>query len=406
MLVIDPSHRPSTSSRLPFDPRMLAVCSIVCLLSLPRPCIAQPADTVEHSQLSEADQRATALARAAHKQAAAINGLPRFYYRVKEWHGMVERMRARPHATIELLAIALKGTVKAPTEADNPAVEEPSVAAGAGGFGYGGNEPFMRQRIEGNYTFAWDENHFLFESEHPKQPAMGDGNKTTQFWTREYSWWRAESGGKLNNIARGASATAYWRNVGLFEFSCYLRQTPRTYWWGGAEHPDQTISDFSPAEATWAMLPAETFADEQCHVVESAQRRERLWISQASGRVRGILRYSYKHVPDAPQFFESEVVARLAGRSFATMSDYGRWNNDEATDEQKAKLSEAWNRFIVAGFPENAKPNELMRLADYREVKPGIWIPFEEERVVTYPAGPNKSDYVTIDFQFISLRVN
>jgi len=373
---------------------LLAISVVTRLLSVPRPASAQTAEAEAEPTLSAADQKATELARAAHKQAAAINGLPRFYYRVNEWHGMVERMRARPQPTIKLLAIALKGTVKAPAEVDSPPVEELSAPAFGGGAGYGGDGPFMSQRIEGKYTFAWDENHFLFKCELPKQAAYPKDTKTIQFWTRDNWWWRAESGGKLNNIARGASATAYWPNIHLFQFSCYLRQTPRTYWWGGAVHPDQTISEVPPAEATWTMLAAETFADEQCHVMESAQRRERLWISKASGHVRGILRYSYKYAPEAPQFFESDEVEKIAGRRFGSMNEYGRWQNDEASPELKAKLSKAWNMFMIAEFPENAEPNELIQLADYREVKPGVWIPFMEERVVDYPTRQNKSDYV------------
>ncbi len=311
---------------------------------------------------------------------------------------MVERMRARPQPTIKLLAIALKGTVKAPSETDSPVVDEPSVAVNAfgpgRGFGFGRAEPFMSQRIEGTYTFAWDENHFLYVHSFPAQPARREKKKTVLFWTRKHSWSGREINGKSDVFVRGQSAFAYWKSVRLFTFSCYLRQTPRTYWWGGAVHPDQTISHILPTEATWNMFPAETFADEQCHVMESAQRRERLWISQATGRVRGIVCYGYKHAPGTPQFFERATVAKIAKRSFESGREYGRWRNNDATPEQKARLSEAWWRLAAEEFPENAMPEELIRLTDYREVKPDVWIPFEEERVVGYPAGPSKSDYI------------
>ncbi|APZ94925.1 hypothetical protein [Fuerstiella marisgermanici] len=383
------SHR--RTARLAVATLLLAISVVTCLFSVPRPASAQTANAEAEATLSAADQKATELARAAHKQAAAINGLPRFYYRVNEWHGMVERMRARPQPTIKILALALRGTVKAPAEGDSSNVEESSVGAVGGGVGYDGAKSSLRHRVEGKYTFGWDENYFLFQGEFGRQPARG---KMAQFWTHEDSWWREEYEGRLHNISRGPSAFAFWQDVRFVLFSCYLRQTPRAFWWGRAVHSEQTISTFPPAEATWTMMAAETFAGEPCYVVESAQRRERLWISKATGRVRGILSYYYKQLPDTPHFFESENVAKIAGRNFESSNEYGRWSRREATPEQVAELRDAWDRFIVDGFPENAKPNELIRLADYREVKSGVWIPFEEERVNTHPSGPDKSNYV------------
>ena len=134
-------------------------------------------------QQEPVDQQATALARAAHEQAGGINGIPKFYYRVKEWHGVVDGMEAVKAETSELLARALDGDVAA------------------------------SKRIKGNFTFAWDEKHFLFQTEHPEQPNFGDGNRNTQFWNRQNSWWRAESGGSVTNIALGSSPYCWWRNV-------------------------------------------------------------------------------------------------------------------------------------------------------------------------------------------------
>ncbi len=74
-------HRRTESSAM--ATLLLAISVVTCLLSVSRPASAQTADTATDSSadttLSEADQKATELARAAHKQAAAINGLPRFY---------------------------------------------------------------------------------------------------------------------------------------------------------------------------------------------------------------------------------------------------------------------------------------------------------------------------------------
>src|SRR3954454_6457161 len=82
-------------------------------------------------------------------------------------------------------------------------------------------------------------------------------------------------------------------------------------------------------QVTWKHLGTESFGDETCNVVESAHvetthKGQRLWVSQKSGRVRGVLSYV-----------------------------------------------------------DRSDPKELARFDDYREVSPGVWLPFREAR--TFP---------------------
>jgi thiol-disulfide isomerase/thioredoxin len=112
----------------------------------------------------------------------------------------------------------------------------------------------------------------------------------------------------------------------------YLRLTPQPFWWGAPVprtcHAMLTV----PLDGlSWAHLGSEEFAGEACDVVEAVrgekrEKSQRLWVGRKSGRVRGALSY-------------------LA----------------------------------------DSRPNELARFDDYREVAPGVWLPFREAR--THDAG-------------------
>ncbi len=83
--------------------------------------------------------------------------------------------------------------------------------------------------------------------------------------------------------------------------------------------------------ASWATLPAEPFAGEPCDVVEVSNkdgRFQRLWVSKASGRVRGVLTF--------------------------------------------------------LGGPDHY--GALVQFDDYREVAPGVWVPFTEAEVISHPS--------------------
>lgn len=135
------------------------------------------------------------------------------------------------------------------------------------------------------------------------------------------------------------------------------------------------------------------FAGEMCAVVESAQRRERLWISQDSGHIRGLCSYRLTDLPKGDPFYESQAVQRITGKKFASWQEYGSWNQSEATEEQLINLVVAWNETYVTDFPANAQLNELVQFDDYREITPGVWLPMTEVRVVPYPSKSDKNKH-------------
>ncbi len=296
------------------------------------------------------DREATRLALRAHAQAAAIDKLPRFTYRVRYRHGVVDSMRA-----IDVTPDRLRQGLTAPV---------------------------LAKDWVGWYEtrFCWDEKRFLWQL----RPRDADLNYSTRFWTAGDAWDRAENKAKTSvQFVRFAGPAKLWgKHIHLFDYG-YLRLTPHRYWWGRtAADNDQTMNLVPPAEAAWKHLGVEPFAGEPCAVVESAQRAERLWVSRASGRVRGVLSFRFTGYPGDETFYRAAAVTRIAGKPFASRQDYSDWLR-EASYDQRAQIGIAWSRACAAHFPASARPNELVQFDDYREVAPGVWLPFREVR--TFP---------------------
>jgi thiol-disulfide isomerase/thioredoxin len=176
----------------------------------------------------------------------------------------------------------------------------------------------------------------------------------------------------------------------LFDYS-YLRLTPHRFWWGKTEIGNsQAMSLTPPDRATWRHLGVEEFAGETCDIVDSALRTERLWIGRGSGRVRGVL--SYYPIPDDDvyrTFYQRDIVRRIAGRRIATQWDYANWISGEATADQLVEVYIAWIQANPISGPSKMRLNEFVRFDDYREIRPGIWLPYRETR-----AFPHASDTV------------
>jgi thiol-disulfide isomerase/thioredoxin len=121
--------------------------------------------------------------------------------------------------------------------------------------------------------------------------------------------------------------------MGYFEFS-YLRLAKHQFWWGSSTFDQGHAMCFFPLDQlSWVLLKPEQFAGEMCDVVESADiktgtKSQRFWVSQQTGRVCGVLAY------------------------------FGQ-----------------------------SSPNELVQFHDYREVSPGVWLPYHEVRSVGYGNG-------------------
>jgi thiol-disulfide isomerase/thioredoxin len=169
-----------------------------------------------------------------------------------------------------------------------------------------------------------------------------------------------------------------------FDFS-YLRVAPHKYWWGRTVKPDHAMNLAPPEDFAWTSLGVEPSGGEACDVLDSAQRGQRLWVGRDSGRLRRVLSYYPRTFNEAKykDFYASEAVRRIAGKEFETQQAYYDWCRNEATDDQTIQLAGAWSS-LSSPTPDrdlkNVELNELAVFDDYREVAPGIWIPFREIR--------------------------
>jgi RNA polymerase sigma factor (sigma-70 family) len=180
--------------------------------------------------------------------------------------------------------------------------------------------------------FSWDEKRVIHQSR-PGQTPLGIN---TWFGTATDAWSRSEDKEMTSvQFTRRAGVGLYWNYPGfpgtsMDLFTCsYLRVTPHRYWWGTtATVVNNHLMVVPPPpldKMSWKHAGVEQFGGEGCEVLDSTvagRPCQRLWVARESGRLRGILAYLME-------------------------------------------------------------PNELARFDDYREVSPGVWIPFREVR--THP---------------------
>jgi thiol-disulfide isomerase/thioredoxin len=302
-----------------------------------------------HARGNPDDQAATRrLALAAHAQAASFDRLPRFSYQVRYRHGIIDSMRA-----VDVAVDRLKQALTAPV-------------AEKDWIGWYDN------------SFSWDEQRFLLEMR-PRGTVL---NYDARFWTRDDAWERHEANDKSSvNFVRSAGPARSWKNLILFDYG-YLRLSPHRFWWGRtAAFNSQTMSVVPPENASWRHLGVEKFGDEVCDLVDSTQRTERLWIGRDSGRVRGVLTYTVEDEVEASKdFYNSKSIRRIAGRAFDAQRDYGHWLREEAGEDQLIRVAVAYSELRSGADPSRIRPNELVLFDDYREIAPGVWLPFREDR--------------------------
>ncbi len=175
--------------------------------------------------------------------------------------------------------------------------------------------------------FAWDEEHFVVgttDSESPR-PDFATGKLPPgafKWGTRQLSGETLRRRGPPRHVLRG-SAAVMWDAV-LLSNPNYMIATRHEYWWGN--NSKQALSPqggFPPSRARYIALGNEDFFGEESVVVELPTRFEKLWIDPSTGLIRGLLK-----------FRGSNAVV----------------------------------------------PSLLVRFQDYREIAPGIWWPFREER--------------------------
>lgn len=326
------------------------------------PSIAADTDPVPQPLTAE---QAKALALKVHAQTTAMDRLPRFYYRIKSGNADVDTMRNRDACTVEGLTEALDGPV-APAD-------------------------FLQWSV----TFAWTEKHAYWGQGEREGPGFGEDanlHRQDRVWTKDLAFERSSTADQPAQFVFTQTAEQLW-HMRLRELA-YFRITPHRFWWATSNHHIDNLSPIPPEEANYRYVKTELFDEVLCDVIESPDRAVRFWVRRLTGRLHGVLVFRFSNRVEIKPFFEEERVQKIAGRSFATQLEYGKWcEGDSITAQQKMDLTRLWGELYF----DSMEPNELIRFRDYREVAPKVWIPFREDRAFTHrAANPKQFKYIRL----------
>jgi cytochrome c biogenesis protein CcmG/thiol:disulfide interchange protein DsbE len=306
------------------------------------------------------DPQAKALALRVHAQAAALDKLPRFYYRVQTGNYDAAAMLSMEECSLSWLKQAL-------------------------------DEPINPDRwFECGETLAWSGRQALWSTfdgrfKNETQESSGERWRQDRVWTADQAFERGSDDQSVRFIFVQKSESLWERR--LTELA-YFRVTPHKFWWGTSSNSNDSISNVPPQLASYRFADREIFDGELCDVVESATRAERLWIGRESRRLRGVLVSRFRgSAPEVP-WHKSEFVEKMAGRPIESQKEYQDWALT-LSERQQIELSIAWTENHYDSFG----PNELIRFRDYREVAPEVWIPFREDRAFTHPDEADRTRY-------------
>ena len=196
-----------------------------------------------------------------------------------------------------------------------------------------------------------------------QQTTYGD---TKLAWSRE-----GRTGKPFLYILRGG-VREFEESMG-HRFPRQLFITHQHMWWGTSTNHNTTSSPVPPQKVEYIELPEEDFAGEACRVFQAPGRSERLWISRATGRLRGALHYI--HQGYFTPFYKQDVVTKLVGRRVESHDEYNKLFGESGTfaKEVQLQLSQAWAEHEFS----RAYPGNLVVLDDFREIATGKWFPFK-----------------------------
>jgi hypothetical protein len=292
------------------------------------------------------DWNAEKLALEFHRQAARIDSLPRFFL----FAGAV----TQPFRTV---AMPSSEPLENLIRVLDVAIDE--------------KDSYQHQR-----TFAWDQQRVLDKTDESRNP-YGTPQSFFAVWGTPFLAGSVHQiGDQSTSYTLRSSAKAMWRSHGLTS-PVYLRVTTHKFWWGDNCYPDQAFSIVPPELAEYRHLKVEEFDGDLCDVVESSPRRERLWFSRNTARLRGYLQLSDRGPFD--NLLKSKTIANIAGKEFKSWGDYFDWRRRKFVflsrdDQLRLTLAEHAARDFSM-----TQPSLIVRFRDYREIIPGVWWPFQED---------------------------
>lgn len=310
-------------------------------------------------QLEPIVNEATAFARQVHRDMDIARNHPTFWTEWKTTYGDIPSMQQEPIRTVNRLKESLNRE-SAPRES-----------------AFDDNETII----------AWSPGEFFCVNRYFKdnelkaeQYKYGDAQLA---WARE-SYGNAES---LHHFPRNGM-TKFAEE--LFGIPAQLKISHQSYWWGKGVHHTVATSSVSPDSATYRELPAETFGDEVCRVLESAGRSERIWVSVRTHHLRGVLTYAHQgfHAP----FYLQPIVTKIVGHEVKSSDEFKTLYNDGPGGLSKVKqdqLNQAWAEY----FFDSAIPTCLYEFSDYREIAPQQWYPFQVRTALGHHNKQNEQNY-------------
>lgn len=291
------------------------------------------------SQADQAENRATELARRVHRELDFAKRHSSFWMKWKTDGGNIPSMKGERIRTVHLLKEALgRDYVKRPSS-------------------YSDSE----------YVIAWTPSELFNSSRYFKNGEVD--NEQYKYGDANLAWARESRSGDRSPRHFPRNGVKAFED-GLFPMSPQLQISHQSFWWGTALHHNLTTSSISPETATYRELPSETFGGEECRVLESPGRSERMWISISTGRLLGLLKFA--HQGYFTPFYRQPIVTAVVGHEVQSNNEY-REVQKKLTDEQKSKLNQAWSEYMF----DSGIPWSLYSFSDYREVLPQTWFPFE-----------------------------
>jgi len=234
-------------------------------------------------------------------------------------------------------------------------------------------------------TFAWDEKHWLNAFQLPKDLGTVSGPESlavqgSLHWaTKDRGAQRMKGRDKPAQHVLQSGIAAIWKDHTLTDPN-YITMTRHEFWWGANDGHRNSLygTTIPPSESDYSFVAAEEIDGDMCDVVHSLTRLERLWISQKSGLIRACAKYGTSQMD--VDFYKSDAVTNIAGRKLSSQQEYSDWYNAEyenLSSEKQWQFSKAWTATLDLA---HVKPSLFVRFRDFREIAPGIWWPFEEDR--------------------------
>ena len=219
-------------------------------------------------------------------------------------------------------------------------------------------------------TFAYAPGQFFMQS---LSTSNNDPNwQQTTYGDAKLAWSREGQTGKPFLYILRNGVREFEESMG-HQFPRQLFLTHQHMWWGTSTHHNTNSSSVSPQKVAYVELPEEDFAGESCRVFQAPGRSERLWISRATGRLRGALHYI--HQGYFTPFYQQDVVTKLVSRRIESQDEYNQLFSESGTfsKDVQHQLAQAWEEHEFS----RAYPGNLVVLDDFREIATGKWFPFK-----------------------------